>query len=188
MLSSWNEVIRERERERERESQRGHSLSKLIWTSVMLNRPIAVKFENNKQTKERKKERNEILFSSKNYQHKHFRCLINYTNKSRASYECHRETLCVNFEACLFYTVIHEFPTHFREKHWNVHISFYQCRHGRGGSSQGALGASAPPLCPKYMFILNFIVSALNAQRTLNSETTSFYTLLFITCTITNSI
>ena len=114
------------ERERERESQRGHPLSKLIWTFVMLNRPIAVKFEKqqtNQRKKERKKKRNEILFSSKNYQHKHFRCLINYTNKSRTSYECHRETLCVNFEACLFYTVIHEFPPHFREKHWNVHIS-----------------------------------------------------------------
>ena len=112
------------EREKERESQRGHSLSNLIWTSVMLNRPIAVKFE--KTTNKPKKERNEILFSSKNYQHKHFRCLINYTNKSRASYERHRETLCVNFEACLFYTVIHELPPHFREKHWNVHISLYQ--------------------------------------------------------------
>ena len=81
----------------------------------MLNRPIAVKFEK-QQTNQRKKEkekRNEILFSSKNYQHKHFRCLINYTNKSRASCERHRETLCVNFEACLFYTVIHEFPPHF---------------------------------------------------------------------------
>ena len=42
------------ERERERESQRGHSLSKIIWTSVMLNRPIAVKFEK-QQTNQRKK-------------------------------------------------------------------------------------------------------------------------------------
>ena len=97
----------------------------------MLNGPIAVKFEK-QQTNQRKKEkRNEILFSSKNYQHKHFRCWINYTNKSRASYERHRETLCVNFEACLFYTVIHEFLPHFCEKHWDVHISLYQCRHGK---------------------------------------------------------
>ena len=36
-------------------------------------------------------------------------------NKSTASYERHRETLRVNFEACLFYTVIHEFQPHFRE-------------------------------------------------------------------------
>ena len=70
-----------------------------------------VKFEK-QQTNQRKKERNEILFSSKNYQHKHFRCLINYTNKSRASYERHRETLCVSFEACPSYTVIPKFLPH----------------------------------------------------------------------------
>ena len=96
--------------------------------------PIAVKFEKQQLTNKRKKERNETLFWSKDYQHKHFRCLINYTYKSRASYERHRETLCVNFEACLllfFFSVIHEFPPHFREKHWNVHISLYQCRHGK---------------------------------------------------------
>ena len=97
---------------------------------MTLNCPIAVKFEK-QQRNQRKKERIEILFSSKNYQHKRFRCLINYTNKSMASYEPHREMLCVNFEACLFYMVIYGFPPHFCEKNWNVHISFYQCRHGK---------------------------------------------------------
>ena len=48
---------RERERERERESQRGHPLSKLIWTSVMLTARSQLNLKNNKQTRERKKER-----------------------------------------------------------------------------------------------------------------------------------